>query len=260
MSGNSANVAIWADADVYVAPQGSPVPADAATPFSAAWSLVGLLDGDSGFEETRDQDKKEFFAWGGVLVAISRSKFKITKKFTVLEDNAVTRSLIWPGSTSTSTIVPIPADVLVAFETRTGGKVRRKIASYRAQIDVDGSISENETDLASVDLVATIFPNPSTKEIFIEQGKPNITSIAITPLTLSLSLAGANIKSVVATATYSDATTGVVTNSVLWSSSAPTKATVSAGYVTGVATGTANVSCSLGGITSAAPCAVTVAA
>jgi len=60
---------------------------------------VGLLDGDQGFEESRSEDVKDHFAWGGILVATTRSKFKLEKKFTVLEDNVQTRALIWPGST-----------------------------------------------------------------------------------------------------------------------------------------------------------------
>ena len=256
MSGNTANVSIWADADVYVAAIGSPLPADASAAFSGAWSLVGLLDGDSGFEEDRSQDVKEHFAWGGLLVAVSRSKFKLTKKFTVLEDNTVTRGLIWPGSTSTSTIVPVPADIMIAFETRSGGKVRRKISSYKAQVEVDGKIAVDETDLASVDLIATIYPNPSTKEIFVEQGKPSISSIAITPLTLAVTTT--TVKKLVATATYSDSSTGNVTSSATWTTSDATKATVAYGYVTGVAAGTSNVSCTFGGVTATAPCVVTV--
>jgi hypothetical protein len=260
MSGDTTKVNLWADADVYVGAIGAPIPADASTAFSGAWTLVGLLDGDQGFAEDRSQDEKDHYAWGGILVATTRSKFKLAKKFTVLEDNVQTRALIWPGSTSTSTIVPVPADILVAFETRRGGIVRRKITSNRAQVTVDGTITDNETDMAAVTLVATIFPDPTTKELFVEQGKPTIVSIALTPLTLALSLAGAFIKTLVATATYSDATTGNVTAQANWTSSVPAKATVSAGYVTGLTTGVTNVSCTYGGVTSTAPCVVTVGA
>jgi len=258
MSGDTTKVNLWADADVYVAAIGATVPADAATPFNGSWTLVGLLDGDQGFEENRDEDVKEHFAWGGVLVATTHSKFKLSKKFTVLEDNVTTRALIWPGSTSTSTIVPVVGDILVAFETRNGGKVRRKITSNRAQVTVDGKISDNETDMTAVSLIATIYPNTTTKELFIEQGKPTIVSIAITALTLALVAAGANIKTLVATATYSDATTGNVTAQANWTSSVPARATVSFGYVTGLTAGVTNVSCTYGGITSTAPSVVTV--
>jgi len=261
MSGTPANASVWADADVYVAAVGSTVPADVSTPFNGSWTLVGLLDGADGIEQARSQDVKDHYAWGGILVATSRKNFKLTQKFSVLEDNATTRGLIWPGSTATEIKVPVPGNILIAFETRTGGKVKRLISANYAQVDLDGSIKDSEEDLTKASLVATIFPTSASPGVlFTRQAVPDIASIAITPLTLALSLAGAFIKTVVATATYSDATTGVVTGSVAWASSVPAKATVAAGYVTGLATGATNVSCSLGGITSTAPCVVTVGA
>jgi len=179
-------------------------------------------------------------------------------KFTVLEDNVTTRALIWPGSSAGSIIVPRPADVMIALETRTGGKVHRLITRSRAQVEVDGNITANETDMAAVGLKATIYPD-SGGVLWDEQGKPTITSIALTPLTLALTT-GLN-KFVQAVATYSDATTGNVSAQALWTSSAPTKATVvpssAGGVVSWVAAGATNVSCSYGGVTSTAPCVVT---
>ena len=48
MAGDPINAALWTDADVLVAPLGSPIPANAAAAFSGAWTRVGLLDGDAG--------------------------------------------------------------------------------------------------------------------------------------------------------------------------------------------------------------------
>ncbi|MGV8972250.1 MAG: hypothetical protein ACOH10_07995 [Rhodoglobus sp.] len=260
MSGTPSNASLWTDADVYIATDlAAPIPADAAAAFSAAWSLVGLLDGGDGFEESRDQDVKDHYAWGGILVATSRKNFKLTKKFSILEDNITTRSLVWPGSTPSAIMVPKPVPIKIAFETRSGGKVKRLISTNYAMVDVDGSIKDGEEDLTKVGLVATIFPDASG-QLFTPQGKPTVVSLAITPLTLALSLAGANVKPLTATATYSDATTAVVSTQAAWSSATPAKATVDGRYVTGVATGTSNVTCTFGGVASTAPCVVTVSA
>ena len=159
MAGNPDNAALWAEADVYVAPLGSPLPADADAPFSSAWKLVGLLDGDDGFSESRDEDKNDYFAWGGILVRTARRHFKLTKSFSVLEDNATTRGLIWPGSTDTEIVVPRPGKVMLAFETREGDKVKRVITRRHAEVDVAGDITENESDLTKVSLDASIFPD-----------------------------------------------------------------------------------------------------
>jgi len=259
MGGNAANASVWAEADVYIAPLGTAIPASVTTPFGAGWLQVGLLDGGDGFEESRSEDKKDLFAWGGLLVATPRKNFKLTKKFSALEDNTTTRSLIWPGSTSAVLSVPKPANIMIAFETRSGGKVKRVISRNYVQVDLDGSIKDGEEDLTKATLVATIFPDASGV-LFDRQYTPDVVSLAITPLTLALSLAGANVKPLVLTATYTDATTGVVSSQAAWSSSAPAKATTDGRYVTGVAVGTANVTASYGGVTAAAPCVVTVAA
>lgn len=168
MAGDPTNASLWTDADVYVGPLTAPDPATIDDPFSSDWGLVGLLDGDEGFSESRDEDKDDKYAWGGILVRTSRAHFKLTKSFTVLEDNATTRSLIWPGSTETQIIVPKPARIKLAFETREGDTVKRLITAQYAEVDLDGDVQENETDLTAYSLVATIFPT-SAKVLFNRQ-------------------------------------------------------------------------------------------
>ncbi len=158
MAGNSDNASLWADADVYVAPVGTAIPTSASTPFAAAWTLCGLLDGGDGFTQSRNEDTADFYAWGGILVRTSRKNFKLTDKFSLLEDNAVTRGLIWPGSTDTSLIVPRPQPVLYARELREGTKVKRLITAKHAVIEVDGDLVENESDLTKYGMIATIYP------------------------------------------------------------------------------------------------------
>ena len=260
MTGTPANTSVWSDADVYYSTNlSATIPADTSTPFGVDWNLVGILDGSDGFEETRDVDKKDHFGWGGLLLASTRKNFKLTKKFSALEDNAATRALIWPGSTSTAIFVPNPVPVKIAFETRTGGKVRRAVSKNYAKVDVDGTIKDSEEDLTKFPLAAVIFPD-EFGQLWVLQNVPAIASIAITPLTLALSLAGANVKPLVATATYTDSTTGVISAQAAWLSATPAKATVDGRYVTGVATGTSNVSATYGGVTSTAPSVATVAA
>jgi hypothetical protein len=169
MSGNTENARLWADADVYVTPDlAAVVPADDDTAFSAAWGLVGLLNGEDGFTQSREEEKNDHYAWGGILVRSSRRNFKLTEKFSALEDNATTRSLIWPGSPAGTIVIPKPVPVKIAFEKRDGGITHRLITKRYAEVDVDGDIAENESDLTKYELLATIFPN-AAGELFIEQ-------------------------------------------------------------------------------------------
>ncbi|MFC8520813.1 Ig-like domain-containing protein [Streptomyces sp. NPDC057257] len=254
MSGDPTKANLWTDADVYVSFNlSAALPANADTAFGPDWHLVGLLDGDEGFPETRDEDTDDKFAWGGVLVRTSRQHFKLTKSFTCLEDNDTTRKLVWPGSTDSRIKVPRPERVLVAFETREGEKVRRLITSQYAECALDGDHGENETDLESATIAATIFPT-SDGWLFERQATPVLSSISVTPATATVPTG--DIAALAATATYSDSSTADVTAEATWTSSATNKATVSAGFVTGIAAGSATITATYQGQTDT--CAVTV--
>lgn len=160
MSGEIANASFWADADVYIGDIDTATdPADVDTDFGAGWELVGLLDGDAGFTFAREEEKNDHYAWGGIIVRTSRKNFKQTVTFSALEDNDVTRDLIWPGSSAGTLVVPRPTPVKIAFEMREGDKVRRLISANYAEVDVNGDINENESDLTKYELIATIFPD-----------------------------------------------------------------------------------------------------
>jgi hypothetical protein len=254
MSGDPTQANLWTDADVYVSFNlAAALPADASEDWGPDWDLVGLLDGDEGFPEQRDEDTDDKFAWGGVLVRTSRQHFKLTKSFTALEDNATVRRLVWPGSTETRIKVPRPERVLVGFETREGDKVRRLITSQYAECSLDGDHGENETDLESATIAATIYPT-ADGYLFERQSTPTLESIDDTPSTKTLAVAA--IGALVATAHWSDSTTTDVTATASWSSSAPSKATVSSGFVTGIAAGSATVTATYQGQSDT--CAVTV--
>lgn len=163
LAGDPSNARLWADADVYVSfDLDAEDPATVDDPFGAAWDLVGLLNGDDGFTESRDEDTNDSFAWGGILVRTSRRNFKLTRTFTALEANETTDRLRWPGSTTDEIVVPSGnrvERVKVAFETRDGDQVNRVISNYQAEITVDGDVTENETDIASVPFMVTVFPD-----------------------------------------------------------------------------------------------------
>jgi uncharacterized protein YjdB len=256
MAGDPSKAKLWTNADFYVGPLSAPNPATVSDPFPVQWGLTGLLDGDDGMPESRDEDTDDKYAWGGILVRTSRAHFKLTKKVSVLEDNATTRALIWPGSTDTQIVVPRPVPVKAGFEVRDPGTgaIERLITRNYAIITVDGDRDVNETDLTKAALACVIYPD-ANGVLFDRQSSPTLTALAVAPGTLALSAGSA--KKLTATATYSDASTADVTALAGWASSAPAKATAEYGYVTGVAAGTANVTATYGGITSAAS-AVTV--
>lgn len=171
MAGDATKARLWADADVYIGTLAAVTPTTATTAFSSDWSLVGLLDGEQGFTQTRDEETSDHYAWGGILVRTSRRNFKLSVGFTALEDNLVTRQLLWPSSPAGSLVVPRPARVKIAFETRDGSTVRRLISKYQAEVMPSGDLTENESDLARFPLTAVIYPDTTTSPatLFTEQ-------------------------------------------------------------------------------------------
>lgn len=169
MSGDPTKASLWADADVYIGDDlTAAVPATATTAFGVTWKLTGLLDGEGGFAQTREEAKEDHYAWGGILVRTSRRNFKLAVKFWVLEDNVTTRRLVWPGSPAGSLIVPRPVPIKMAFETKEGAKVHRLITARHAEVDVTADIVDNESSLTKYELTATIFPT-SAGVLFTEQ-------------------------------------------------------------------------------------------
>jgi hypothetical protein len=164
MSGTPENARQWADADVYVA-----FSLDAANPntiddpFGSEWDLVGLLDGDAGFTESRSEDTTDHFAWGGLLIRTSRRNFVMTRTFTSLEASSpVVVRLRYPGSTNDEIVVPSGnriEQVKLAFETVDRDITRRVITRAYAEIMVDGDVTENEQAISSIPFSARIFPD-----------------------------------------------------------------------------------------------------
>lgn len=163
MSGDVANVSLWATADVYVSfALDTAEPADIDADFPVGWDFVGLLDGDDGFTEGREEDENDHFAWGGIYEGTSLAHFKLFRTFACHEDNDETFRLVWPGSTRGGDIVkPVPENVLIAWETNVGDKKERWISANYAQVRPDGDRTWNETDITKLPLRATLFPDTS---------------------------------------------------------------------------------------------------
>lgn len=181
MAGDVSNAALWGDADVYIGPQTAVNPLDVTAAFGADWQLAGLLDGDAGIVESRNEDTSDFYAWGGILVRTSRRNFKLQRKFVCLESNATTLGLVYPGSTGGVIKVPSRNYFKVAFETREGAEVRRVISANYAEVDSVSDITESESALKKYEITVTIFPN-AQKELFIVQpADPTPTAADSTP-------------------------------------------------------------------------------
>lgn len=176
MSGTPSNAHVWSDADVYVGPLSAENPASISEEFDFTWELVGLLDGESGFVHSREENTNDLYAWGGILVRTTRQNFKTSVTFTALESNAVTKELIWPGSSAGQLKVPRPVRKKLALELRDGDTVRRLISAHEVEISLNSDITQNESDIESFEFVATIFPDPEGVLWIEQEGEPGTGS------------------------------------------------------------------------------------
>lgn len=169
MSGDVTKAAVWAGADVYIADSLSAASPVGGAAFSGTdWDLVGLLNGEEGFEEERETDSTDHYAWGSILVATSRKNFKITRKFVALEDNETVMGLVydasgitWTGANYSGTLKKpdLQRKFRIGFQVQTGNVIKRLISKNYAQVDEVGSSKEGENDLASREITVCIYPD-----------------------------------------------------------------------------------------------------
>jgi hypothetical protein len=166
MAGDAKYTQLWTGADVFIAPENTAGPSDLTTAWAVAWKAAGLLDGEEGVTEAREQDSAEHYAWGGMLFRRTMSKHKRTFKFVALEDNDVIFSLINPGSTRTVTTgvrtskikAPVAGSkVAVGFEFTDGSRKKRRFAKSAEVVEV-GEIKESETEPTVYEITVVVYP------------------------------------------------------------------------------------------------------
>ncbi len=190
--GNPRNANVWAEGDVLIAPLGSSIPKDGTAFDLDEWRYVGYLSGEDGFTETIEVETNDHFAWGGHLLATTRSNFKLTRTFTAFEDNETVMDLVYPGhdvsfedNGAYEGILNVPDlqdEFMIAFETRTGTQLKRFVSAHRAQVDERGESEESETELASRELTVAIYPGETDPEtgdsplVYVYKGPDNRSS------------------------------------------------------------------------------------
>ena len=179
MAGDTDNVAVWSEADVLLGSLTATNPATNAafllnadpTPVTE-WDFAGILDGAAGFGETQANDSTDFMGWGVGVIASSKKNLAVTRTFTVLEDNPITLGLrydtsaiVVAGTGYSGTLAgrDLNEKFKIAFETRSGGVLKRLISKNYAMIDSIGDVTEGEDNVASFAVTVKVFPNASNE-------------------------------------------------------------------------------------------------
>ncbi|MFT9661158.1 hypothetical protein ACM0CQ_02765 [Mycobacteroides abscessus subsp. abscessus] len=184
MAGSADNVKLWPEANVYVF-NGSTtfdpathLPATIADPFPAGtgsaplWTVAGMLNGDAGFEESREWDESDVKAWGYGVIKVASKDYKDERKWTALEDNKVTYDLLWPGSTDTQIVVPKPALRYIAFELKDDeGRIERYISATKARHWAQ-NVNKKEGSVEGYEFTSRIFPKGDFSLYLVQKGIP----------------------------------------------------------------------------------------
>jgi len=178
MEGNPRNAAVWSHGFVLIGSRDAEIPQSGA-PFGPEWETVGFLSGDEGFTESVDVETNDHFAWGGVLLATTKSNFKLTKNFTALEQNKVIEDLVFPGNTveyddigghEGMIVVPeLQDEFRIAFVNRSGSRrvgrtEKRFVSAGYAMIDDRGDAQDSETELASRELTVAFYGDEADED------------------------------------------------------------------------------------------------
>lgn len=175
MAGNPDNVVLWTEADVLVYNAATlptlDLPADITAPFDTAegkWGYLGLLVGADGINIQREWDETDIPAWGYGTIIVASKDFRCTGTVSAREDNAVIQSILWPGSTDTTLVVPDPSHQYVAIEKRSAtGKKHRMVSKRPVRLWIANE-QKVEGDNTPYEVTMRIFPN-SARELFLVQ-------------------------------------------------------------------------------------------
>lgn len=171
MAGDVSNVPIWPEADIYIDTSlSATMPTDVSSSWGTGWSPVGLLNGQEGTTETREQETTNHFAWGNILVRRIQSQHQRTWTFICLEDNDTVFSLVNPGSPSPTTdtsglttrniMVPKPTKINIGMEFRDGDQLKRRFTdNSTAELSTVAERTESETGVGSYNVTVVLYPD-----------------------------------------------------------------------------------------------------
>ncbi len=149
---------IYGQAWVYAAVGSAPrpvLPLTAEDPMTL-WTDLGLLDGDKGFEESREVDSKKFYGWGHGKFKTTKKNHDVSGKFTMFQEEEA-EQFVWPDSTATKRRLPKSVLTWLCFETLDdAGILKREFTTMRSEIWVPSN-NRNESDPSQWEIQYELF-------------------------------------------------------------------------------------------------------
>jgi hypothetical protein len=119
------------------------------------WLFSGLIDDKKGIPLSPSIEKKEYDAFGHPLFRVKLKKGKLETGFTVLEDNAVTRKIVLPGSAPNKIGAPKNVQIYVLYrvvdeDTQQGKRVWVQLTKAPVETKSHGGFIEGELSFAEL--------------------------------------------------------------------------------------------------------------
>ncbi|ORA23401.1 hypothetical protein [Mycobacterium aquaticum] len=119
------------------------------------WLFSGLLDDKKGIPLNPSIEKKEYDGFGHPLFRVKLKKGKLETGFTVLEDNAVTRKVVLPGSAPNKIGAPKNVQIYVLYrvvdeDTLQGKRVWVQLTPAPVETKSHGGFIEGELSFAEL--------------------------------------------------------------------------------------------------------------
>jgi uncharacterized protein YjdB len=222
---------------------------------SAIYSDGSIQDLVTGVTWTSSNTNIATIDGNGLATTLAPGTTTITATVGTFTDSSVIT--VVPAHLQTITLTP--TSVTMAAGTQQQFTAVGNFDDGSTQVLVSALWSSSSTSVLTIDQNGlSLAVGPGTSTVSVTSGGVSVsTSVTVTTATLvSLAIAPANslmpddaAKQFTATGTFSDNSTQDMTQSVLWSSSTPTVATITnLGFVTSLSTGTTTITAMLGSV------------
>lgn len=171
MSGETTNVRIWEEADVYFTDVVEDIttiaPDDLDAEWPEEWIPLGLLGEDDGIGETRTNQTSDKYAYGSILVRVTRSQEKETYTWAFLEDTDSIFKLLNPDSlsevdgdvTHRTYVVPNKSNIKAYGLERRDGDIISRIVIPTGEITEGGTGQWQDDELYERPVTMTLYPD-----------------------------------------------------------------------------------------------------
>jgi hypothetical protein len=171
MANNAANVSTGkpqASGAVYVAPAGTAVPTDAASPLSSEWKGLGYISED-GVKNAVETDSEKIVAWGGDTVLEPQTSYSETYQAVFIETSEEVLKEYWgennvisdpSGITVVHTASELSEHPWVIEMLLKGNRVKRTVIPS-GKVTTRGEIAYVDGEPIGYDMTISTFPDPS---------------------------------------------------------------------------------------------------